>query len=101
MFCENWLAVLKLPLFIWGWRKDFWREFADRYRELGTGAPFDVFHHPLQESPGNGADGAAPAFRASGYGAQDIADVISALAADGHEIGLHGIDAWADSAKGS
>ena len=97
---ENWLAALKLPLIYLGWSKDYWREFADRYRKLEQEFRSTFFIIPFRNRPGMAVNGAAPAFRASGYGAQDIADAISDLVADGHEIGLHGIDAWTDSSMG-
>jgi peptidoglycan/xylan/chitin deacetylase (PgdA/CDA1 family) len=97
---ENWLAALKLPFVYLGVAKDFWRDFADRYRELEREVGSTFFIIPYRNRPGITSGGSAPTFRASGYGASDIADVISELAADGHEIGLHGIDAWVDSAKG-
>jgi hypothetical protein len=97
---KNWLAALKLPFVYAGLAKDFWREFADQYRELEGKFPSTFFVIPYKGRPGVAANGPAPSFRASGYGARDIADILSGLAADGHEVGLHGIDAWADSSKG-
>jgi peptidoglycan/xylan/chitin deacetylase (PgdA/CDA1 family) len=97
----NWLAVLKLPFVYLGVAKDFWREFAEQYQLVEQGIRSTFFIIPYKNRPGVGANGAAPSFRASGYGARDIADIIRRLVSDGHEVGLHGIDAWADSSKGS
>jgi len=100
-FLKNWLAVAKLPFVYLGLARDFWREFADQYQVLELGVRSTFFIIPYKDRPGVSTNGAAPSFRASGYGAQDIADVIRKLVSEGHEVGLHGIDAWADSSKGS
>src|SRR5262249_17193575 len=42
----------------------------------------------------------APAKRASCYCAAEIAAEIRQLRSEGHEVGLHGIDAWHDSSRG-
>ena len=96
----NWAAVLKLPLVYIGLAKDFWRGFADRYLQLEQGLRSTFFVVPFKSSPGKTSNGPAPSFRGAGYGAQDIADIIRKLVSAGHEVGLHGIDAWIDSSKG-
>jgi peptidoglycan/xylan/chitin deacetylase (PgdA/CDA1 family) len=42
----------------------------------------------------------APSLRASRYAAVDIAAELRQLLSKGHEVGLHGIDAWHDLSKG-
>jgi peptidoglycan/xylan/chitin deacetylase (PgdA/CDA1 family) len=96
----NWVAVLKLPFVYLGLAKDFWREFADRYLLLEREFRSTFFIIPYKNRPGITANGAAPSFRGSGYAAQEIDDVIRKLISSGHEVGLHGIDAWTDSSKG-
>jgi len=96
----NWAAVLKLPLIYIGLAKDFWREFADRYMQLEQGLRSTFFVIPFKSYAGKTSIGPAPSFRKAGYGAQDIEDIIRKLVAAGHEVGLHGIDAWIDSSKG-
>jgi peptidoglycan/xylan/chitin deacetylase (PgdA/CDA1 family) len=96
----NWAAVLKLPFVYLGLSKDFWREFANLYQLLEREFRSTFFIIPYKNRPGITANGSAPSFRASRYGAQDIADVIRSLIFSGHEVGLHGIDAWTDSSKG-
>jgi peptidoglycan/xylan/chitin deacetylase (PgdA/CDA1 family) len=96
----NWAAALKLPLIHLGLAKDFWRGFDDRYLELETGLPSTFFVIPFKNCPGRNSQGPAPTFRAARYGAQDIADTIQKLLAAGCEVGLHGIDAWLDGARG-
>jgi hypothetical protein len=97
---RNWVAVLKLPLVHLGVAKDFWRNFDDRYLELEEGVRSTFFVIPFKDRSGNAAHGPAPAFRAARYAARDIADTIQKVVTAGSEIGLHGIDAWADSSKG-
>jgi hypothetical protein len=91
---------LKLPFVYMGFAKDFWRDFEDRYREFETGLCSTFFVIPFKNRAGNDSKGMAPKFRASRYGAKDIAGAIEKILAAGCEVGLHGIDAWTDSSKG-
>jgi peptidoglycan/xylan/chitin deacetylase (PgdA/CDA1 family) len=97
MFLRNWSAALKLPFVHLGFIEDFWRRFAQAYRELEHGLPSTFFVIPFSNRPGKISQGQAPGFRAARYGAADIADIIQELVASGCEVGLHGIDAWFDS----
>lgn len=96
----NWAAALKLPFVHMGLAKDFWREFDDRYLELEKGLCSTFFVIPFKDHPGKKFHGLAPVFRASRYSAADIADTIRKLTIAGSEVGLHGIDAWVDGARG-
>jgi hypothetical protein len=96
----NWVAALKLPFVYLGLAKDFWNGFDDLYLELEKGCRSTFFVIPFKNNPGKDHHGSAPAFRAAGYGAQDIVETIGKLAAAGCEIGLHGIDAWLNSIDG-
>jgi len=96
----NWTAALKLPFVHLGIAKDFWRQFDDRYLELEEGVRSTFFVIPFKDRPGQGAHGPAPRFRAAHYDARDIATTLQKLLTAGSEVGLHGIDAWADSVKG-
>jgi len=97
---KNWAAALKLPFVHFGLMKDFWRNFDDRYMELEKGLRSTFFVIPFGGRAGNTSSGPAPSIRAAQYGAQDIAGAIQKLTAAGCEVGLHGIDAWMDSAEG-
>jgi peptidoglycan/xylan/chitin deacetylase (PgdA/CDA1 family) len=97
---KNWVAAIKLPLVYMGLAKDFWRDFDDRYLGLEEGLPSTFFVIPRKNYPGKRVEGSASALRAAGYEAKDLADTISKLRAAGCEVGLHGIDAWLDSAAG-
>jgi len=96
----NWVAAFKLPLVYMGLAKDFWCGFEDRYLDLEKDLPSTFFVIPFKDNPGSSFHGLAPSFRASRYGARDIADMIGKVMAAGCEVGLHGIDAWLDSTKG-
>src|SRR5215467_9432089 len=98
---RNWVAALKLPLVHLHFAEDFWRDFDDRYLELETGLSSTFFVIPFKNCPGKIVDGAAPGFRAAHYDARDLANTIEKLQTSGHEIALHGIDAWLDSSKGA
>jgi hypothetical protein len=96
---RNWIAAVKLPFVYLGFVRDTWDTFDKYIRiELGLGSSFFII--PFSDISGDGADGGAPRRRASRYGAADILVQMQNLMAAGCEIGLHGIDAWTDAAKG-
>jgi hypothetical protein len=97
---RNWAAALKLPFVHLGLATDPWRAFDAQYLELENGLTSTFFVIPFKNQAGNGLHGRAPRLRAAGYGARDIADILSKLTAVGREVSLHGIDAWCDSEKG-
>lgn len=97
----NWATVLKLPFVYLGLASDFWADFADRYLRLEMELPSTFFVIPFKGRAGRTSHGTAPSFRGSSYSAQDIANTIQTLTSAGHEVGLHGIDAWIDSSTGS
>ena len=82
-----------------GLARDIWYEF-DRYLDIEGDSDSTFFVLPFKDRPGETASGPAPRIRASGYGAMDIAERLHKLVFAGREIGLHGIDAWIDTAKG-
>jgi len=96
----NWAAALRLPLVHLGLAEDFWSDFGERYRRVEKDSSSTYFVLPFKNRPGKGQHGNAPDYRASRYGAQDIADSIKSLVIAGSEIGLHGIDAWVDGSSG-
>ena len=97
---RNVTAALTLPFVHLGWAEDFWFSF-DRYLEIEKGLGSTFFVIPVKGDPGRTLDGPAPRIRASSYGVSDIADRIRGLVAAGSEVGVHGIDAWIDSGRGS
>jgi hypothetical protein len=97
---RNLAAALKLPFIHLGLAKDFWSDF-ELYIAMERGLPSTFFMIPFQGYAGVTRTGAAPRFRASGYAAADLAGAIERLRSAGCEIGLHGLDAWADKAAAS
>ena len=96
---RNWRAALELPLVLLGIRSDPWRRFVEYGRWEGQDGRSTFFVIPFAERPGHRGDGeSAPPYRASAYGAADIQLELSQLRSQGHEIGLHGLDAWRDGA---
>jgi peptidoglycan/xylan/chitin deacetylase (PgdA/CDA1 family) len=96
----NWAAALSLPFVHLGLAKDFWHQF-DHYLEMEKGLASTFFLIPKRNDPGQAADGRRPMKRAARYDVADIAEELRHVIAAGHEIGLHGIDAWRDSGKAS
>lgn len=96
---KNWTAVLRLPFVYLGLAKDFWAEL-DRYSGLDGKACSSFFVIPFKNDAGRTRLGSAPSHRAARYGAADIAGQIQRLLSAGCEVGLHGIDAWMDGARG-
>ena len=95
----NLAAAISLPFVYLGLVKDFWRQF-DHYLEIEKGLASTFFLIPSKNDPGQAADGRRFAKRAAQYDVADFADDLRQVVAAGHEIGLHGIDAWRDSGKG-
>ena len=95
----NWMAAFSLPLVYLGLVKDFWSEF-DRYTDLEKDATSTFFIAPKKMDAGESAQGPAPWKRATRYDVTDVSRQIERLVSAGREIGLHGIDAWRDTAKG-
>jgi peptidoglycan/xylan/chitin deacetylase (PgdA/CDA1 family) len=95
----NWKAVFALPFVHLGMAKDFWKAL-DQYRRIENGLPSTFFIIPRKDDPGE--DGGHPAhkWRAARYEVAETGEQIKGLISSGCEIGLHGIDAWADVAKG-
>ena len=97
---RNWMAAMKLPFVQVGLVKDFWLTFDERYLSLENGRRSTFFFVPFANTAGTTLKGDAPSYRATRYGARDVAEAIEKLQKAGCEIGLHGIDAWHDSARG-
>jgi hypothetical protein len=96
---RNLAAVCSLPLVFAGLMRDFWRPFDD-YASVEDPRRSTFFLVPFKGRPGQSPSGLTDATRAVAYQARDIADDVSAAAARGSEIALHGIDAWRDPSAG-
>jgi peptidoglycan/xylan/chitin deacetylase (PgdA/CDA1 family) len=93
------VAALKLPLVHLGLAADFWGRF-DKYLELERGLNSTFFVIPWKGEPGIDAEGRRQSRRAASYDAAELIEPLKQLRSAGNEIGLHGIDAWRDSATG-
>lgn len=96
---RNWSAVLSLPLVHLGLIGDFWLPF-ERYDTADRPWRSTFFIVPFRGRPGRAPQGGVTQARGVQYGASEIAPQLRDLAARGHEIALHGIDAWWDSDLG-
>jgi hypothetical protein len=95
----NWMAAFSLPFVHLGLAKDFWND-VDRYLEIEKGLTSTFFLIPSRGEPGQDASGRQHSRRAARYQISEIVPQVKRLLAKRHEIGLHGIDAWRDGAKG-
>jgi peptidoglycan/xylan/chitin deacetylase (PgdA/CDA1 family) len=96
---KNWKAAFSLPLVYLGIIEDFMVQF-ERYLDIEKGLPATFFFIPHKNNPGQNKSGQAPKIRAAKYDVTDVIPLIKKLISYGHEVGLHGIDAWHDSARG-
>ena len=95
----NWMAAFSLPFVHLGLAKDFWND-VDRYLEIEKGLASTFFLIPSKGEPGQDAGGRQPSRRAARYQISEIVPQVNRLLGEGREVGLHGIDAWRDDAKG-
>lgn len=97
---RNWGAALSLPLIQCGLARDLWRDSLMAYAglERGLGATFFVI--PFKGRPGRAFNGTVSPRRAAPYEPSEIGDELRRLMASGCEVGVHGLDAWCDSASG-
>ena len=98
MLARNWVAVAELPLIYLGLLRDFWVTFR-QYMAIEGGAPSTFFFVPFKDKPGKSENGNAPSIRAVKYNVADLSKEILHLMAEGCEIGVHGIDSWANVEK--
>lgn len=96
---RNCTAAAKLPLVHLGLCEDFWLPF-DRYVEIEGGKASTFFLVPFKNQCGTVPNGSSAKRRATRYDVGDVEGWISRLRDSGHEIAVHGIDAWHDAAKG-
>jgi len=96
---KNWKALFSLPGVYLGLSRDFWFEF-DRYSEIEREMASTFFFIPFKDDPGDTPNHRPPPYRAARYDVRDLEGPIKALMKRGHEIGLHGLDAWHDPRRG-
>ena len=93
---RNWLAILSLPLIYLKILPDFWSKL-EHYLELDRASTFFIV--PKKGEAGTTASGARLARRAVRYDLSQLQASVSEILARRGEIGVHGIDAWRDTAE--
>jgi hypothetical protein len=96
---KNWKALLSIPGVYLGLFRDFWFDI-DRYMEIEKGICSTFFFIPFRGTPGDPVKNNTPSYRAARYNINDHKVLIEDLYKKGHEIGVHGIDAWHSPQKG-
>jgi hypothetical protein len=96
---RNLAAAASLPFVLAGVLPDIWHPVRD-YLRADRGHPSTFFVVPFKERPGPSPSGDIVAARAVSYQASDVADDLRAAQSKGHELAVHGIDAWRDSDAG-
>ena len=92
---RNWKALCLLPLVHLRLLQDFWSPIQD-YLKGDRGRRSTFFVIPFKGVAGIGPDETVNATRAVAYEAREVSDELSRAVAHGHELALHGIDAWRD-----
>jgi peptidoglycan/xylan/chitin deacetylase (PgdA/CDA1 family) len=96
---RNWKALVSLPFVYLGMAKDIWFDI-DRYCEIEKDIPSTYFFLPFKGKPGKANGKIQSNSRGMKYDINDYKSLIDSLLNQGHEVGLHGIDAWDDDGKG-
>jgi len=99
-FLKNLKAAMLLPAVHLGLCKDFWFEDFERFTSLERDLKATYFFIPFKNRPGDKGHRPLSKKRAAFYDVRDERPLLQELASEGHEIGVHGIDAWHDADKG-
>ena len=94
-----WKAAASLPFVYLGWAKDFWEPFA-WYLNVERGLAATYYLIPFKRRAGARVPGRGASRRATAYDVTDLGADCARLLETGCELGVHGIDAWHDEAKG-
>ena len=98
---RNWFAAISLPLVQLGLLPDIWNRF-ENYADIEKALPSTFFVVPRAGDPGRLRDGGkAPKLRAVRYRFAKICGQLCRLLHSGHEIALHGINAWLTAKDGT
>jgi len=97
---RNLKAALSLPAVYFGICKDFWLEDFQKFVELERNFKSTFFFIPYKSVPGEGVNRPHSERRAAAYDVSDEQPLLRHLMLTGHEVGLHGIDAWHSVEKG-
>jgi len=96
----NLKAAFSLPAVYLGICKDFWLEDFQRFVELEHNLKSTFFFIPYKNVPGDRVDKPHSERRAAAYDVSEEQPLLHHLMFAGHEVGLHGIDAWHSVEKG-
>lgn len=97
---RNITAALAYPFMRLGWMRDCW-DTINQYIQIERNLSATYFFIPFKGINGRDKFGQEHSKRASAYGISDVAHDIEKLKQAGKEIGVHGINSWADSGEGS
>ena len=93
---RNWLAILSLPLVYLRILPDFWNKL-ERYLELDPASTFFII--PKKGEAGKTSAGVRLRRRAVRYDLSQLQPSVAEIVSRRGEIGVHGIDAWRDTAE--
>lgn len=101
---RNLKAMASLPLVYLGLAQDFWYQL-NHYARIEQGKRSTFYFIPYPDHPGEQAPTSNTSinasWRAARYNVKQSRASIHSLIEEGHEVGLHGLDAWSDAAKGA
>jgi hypothetical protein len=96
---RNWAAVASLPLVHLGLMRDIWQPL-ESYAKADAPRRSTFFLVPRKGHAGTAPDGTVRPLRAVNYEVSEIRDGVRELVNGGHEVAVHGIDAWQDAGCG-
>ena len=96
---RNWASLLSLPLVFLGLARDPWQPFDD-YARVEKDLRSTYFLVPFKQHSGAAPDGTTQPLRAVRYQMSEVGEEARRAVADGHEIAVHGLDAWKDAEAG-
>jgi hypothetical protein len=92
--------VVNAPFVYLGVRRDPWKRSLVDYAALESGLASTFFVIPFEGRPGINPNNGVSKKRAARYSLEDIGPELRTLRDAGCELGVHGIDAWADPSSG-
>jgi peptidoglycan/xylan/chitin deacetylase (PgdA/CDA1 family) len=96
----NLRTLVSLPAIHLGFCRDPWLEDFDRYLKIERDTKSTYFFIPFRNRPGENVDRPHATRRAAAYDIANEELLLRRLEDAGHEIGVHGIDAWHSTEAG-
>jgi hypothetical protein len=97
---DNLKALALLPAVHAGVADDFWFRDFKRFMEIEQDMKATYFFIPFKNTPGEKVTSPHPGRRAAAYDVRNEKALIQELMSAGHEVSVHGIDAWHDTERG-